>query len=122
SGAIRTALEKYNNLAPLQVPPRPTLDYVDIIGYASLGEFELLKYSHHNVMTKPWTVPENREMAVKFFKVLRSHEEIIRLNVEIGRLGAWIQFEDQQMLSAIDSLQDEGSMMLATEVQREFSE
>ncbi|KAG1766881.1 hypothetical protein EV702DRAFT_980585 [Suillus placidus] len=122
SGAIRTALEKYNNLAPLQVPPCPTLDYVDIIGYASLGEFELLKYSRHNVMTKPWTVPENREMAVKFFKVLRSHEEIIRLNVEIGHLGAWIQFEDQQMLSAIDSLQDEGSMMLAAEVQREFSE
>ncbi|KAG2120252.1 hypothetical protein DEU56DRAFT_747007 [Suillus clintonianus] len=122
SGAIRTALEKYNNLAPLQVPPRPTLDYIDVIGYASLGEFELLKYSRHNVMTKPWTVPENREMAVKFFKVLRSHEEIIRLNVEIGRLGAWIQFEDQQMLSAIDSLQDEGSMMLAAEVQREFSE
>jgi hypothetical protein len=122
SGAIRTALEKYNTLAPLQVPPRPTLDYVDVIGYASLGEFELLKYSRHDLITKPWAVPENREMAVKFFKVLRSHEEITRLNVEIGRLGAWVQFEDQQMLSVIDSLRDEGSIMLAAEVQREYAE
>ncbi|KAG2750988.1 hypothetical protein P692DRAFT_20727652, partial [Suillus brevipes Sb2] len=106
SGAIRTALEKYNTLAPLQVPPRPTLDYVDVIGYASLGEFELLKYSRHDLITKPWAVPENREMAVKFFKVLCSHEEITRLN----------------MLSVIDSLRDEGSIMLAAEVQREYAE
>ncbi|KAG1772889.1 hypothetical protein EV702DRAFT_1201363 [Suillus placidus] len=122
SGAIRTALEKYNNLAPLQVPPRPTLDYADVIGYASLGEFDLLKYSHHDLMMKPWAVPENREMAVKFFKVLCSHEEITRLNVEIGCLGAWVQFEDRHILSTIDSLQDKGSMMLATEVERQFAE
>lgn len=42
--------------------------------------------------------------------------------MEIGRLGAWIQFEDQQMVLVIDSLQDEGSIMLAAEVQREYAE
>lgn len=53
SGAICTVLEKYNNLVPLQVPPRPTLNYTDVIGYVSLGEFDLLKYSRHDLMTKP---------------------------------------------------------------------
>lgn len=61
-------------------------------------------------------------MAVKFFKVLRSHEEVTRLNVEIGRLGAWVQFEDQQILSTINSLRDEGSIMLSAELERQFAE
>ncbi|KAG2054418.1 hypothetical protein BDR06DRAFT_884235, partial [Suillus hirtellus] len=122
SGAICTVLEKYNNLVPLQVPPHPTLNYTDIIGYASLGEFDLLKYSHYDLMMKPWAVPENQEMAVKFFKVLCSHEEVTQLNVKIGRLGAWVQFKDQQILSTIHSLQDEGSIMLSTELERQFAE
>jgi hypothetical protein len=121
SGAIRTALEKYNMLAPLQVPPRPTLDYTEVVGYASLGEFALLKYSRHDLLAKPWAVPENREMAAKFFKVLRSHEELTRLNVEICRLSAWVDFEDKEILSAIDALNAMDSDLLAAELQMRYA-
>ncbi|KAG1767336.1 hypothetical protein EV702DRAFT_980110, partial [Suillus placidus] len=101
SAAIRSALEKYNALAPIQHPPRPVLDYSEVVGYVSLGEFSLLKYSCYDVLTKPWTVPENRDMATKYFKVTRAHEEILRLNVEIRRLALWIDHDDNKIHSAI---------------------
>ncbi|KAG1877380.1 hypothetical protein F4604DRAFT_1880377 [Suillus subluteus] len=104
SAAIRSALEKYNKLAPLQNPPRPVLEYSEIVGYASLGEFSLLKHSRHDILTKPWTVSANCEMAMKYFKLVRLHEEIVRLNVEIKRLQSWVEHEDRTILEAIDSL------------------
>ncbi|KAG1884097.1 hypothetical protein F4604DRAFT_1919926 [Suillus subluteus] len=115
SATIRTALEKYNRLAPLQNPPRPVLDYSEIVGYASLGEFSVLKHSRHDILTKPWTVSANREMATKYFKLVRSHEEIVRLNVEIKRLQSWVEHEDRTMLEAIDSLlaDDPDSLLIA---------
>ncbi|KAI0038722.1 hypothetical protein FA95DRAFT_1613160 [Auriscalpium vulgare] len=67
SGAVRTALEHYNSLAPLQTPPRP-----------------VLKYS---------------EAAMKYFKVKRAREELVRLNVEASRLQAWVNHEDQELTS-----------------------
>ncbi|KAG2069873.1 hypothetical protein BDR04DRAFT_987391, partial [Suillus decipiens] len=98
------ALEKYNRLTPLQNPPCPVLDYSEIVGYASLGEFSVLKHSRHNILTKPWTVSANREMAAKYFKLVRSHEEIVQLNVEIKYLQSWVEHEDRTILEAIDSL------------------
>ena len=50
SAAIRTALSKYNELAPLQQPPRPILEYGDLALYSWLGDFDLLKYSHMDIM------------------------------------------------------------------------
>ena len=103
SSAIRTALEKYNKLAPLQTPPRPTLQYSDVASYSWLSEFDLLKYTRTDIMQKPWSIPANREVANKYFKVVRAHEEIHRLNVEIRRLDAWITHEDNVFKSAIDT-------------------
>ncbi|KAG0697078.1 hypothetical protein DFH29DRAFT_984415 [Suillus ampliporus] len=89
SGAIRTALDKYNKLAVSQNPRRPTLQYSEV--------FDLLKYSQHKILTKPWMNPTHCEMVVKHFKVLHAREEIIRLNVEICWLQAWIVTEDTDM-------------------------
>lgn len=107
-------MEKYNKLAPLQNPPRPVLDYSEVVGYASLGEFSLLKYSRHDILAKPWSIPANREMAMKYFKLVRSREEIIRLNVEIKRLQSWVEHEDQSILKAINSLfaDDQNSLLI----------
>ncbi|KAG1752328.1 uncharacterized protein EDB91DRAFT_1243104 [Suillus paluster] len=101
---LKITLEKYNRLAPLQNPPCPVLDYSKIVGYASLGEFSLLKHLRHDILTKPWTVSTNHEMAVKYFKLVRSHEEIVQLNVEIKHLQSWVEHEDRTILEAIDSL------------------
>ncbi|OAX36990.1 hypothetical protein K503DRAFT_647944, partial [Rhizopogon vinicolor AM-OR11-026] len=52
SAAIRAALDKYNALAPLQNPPRPTLEYHEVASYAWLGEFDLLKHSRRDLLSK----------------------------------------------------------------------
>ncbi|KAG2343823.1 hypothetical protein BDR05DRAFT_999730 [Suillus weaverae] len=95
---------KMRKLAPLQDPPHPVLDYTEIVGYASLGEFSVLKHSRHYILTKPWTVTADREMAARYFKLVRSHKEIVQLNVEIKCLHCWVEHEDRTTLEAIDSL------------------
>ncbi|KAG2067454.1 hypothetical protein BDR04DRAFT_1129600 [Suillus decipiens] len=95
---------KMRKLAPSQNPPHPVLDYSKIVRYASLGEFSVLKYSCHNILTKPWTVSANHEMAAKYFKLVQSHEEIVQLNVKIKHLQSWVEHKDRTMLEAIDSL------------------
>ncbi|KAG1760151.1 hypothetical protein EDD22DRAFT_848692 [Suillus occidentalis] len=122
SATIRNALEKYNQLAPLQIPPQPILDYADVVGYATLGEFTLLKYSHHDFLSKPWAVPETQEMGAKYFKLIRSHEEIVHLNVEIGCLDTWVEYDDGKMIEVIEMLvADDPSSLLAAELKRQYS-
>ena len=63
SDAIRTALKQYNTLAPLQKPPRPTLDFSEIASYGWLGKFELLKHSpRDSIVDKAWTSPASRSI------------------------------------------------------------
>jgi hypothetical protein len=119
SSAIRTALKKYNQLAPLQNPPRPILQFSDVASYSLLSDFDLLKFSRTDIMQKPWSVPANREIANKYFKVVRAHEEIHRLNIEIRRLDAWITHENQVMKSAADNATDPH---IAAELHRCYAE
>ncbi|TFK60510.1 hypothetical protein BDN72DRAFT_730156, partial [Pluteus cervinus] len=104
SGAIRTAITKYNELAPLQNPPCPELEVKTILSYSLLGEFELLKHSRTEILSKPWSVMANRETGSKYFKICRAREEIVRLNVEIRRLEAWVEFEDNHFESTLATL------------------
>ncbi|KAG1742348.1 uncharacterized protein EDB91DRAFT_1236994 [Suillus paluster] len=121
SSAICMALDRYNKLAPLQVPPQPILEYTKVVWYAALGEFTLLKHSHHDLLMKPWAIPENCKMSAKFFKVLHLHEEITRLNIEIGRLHAWMEFGEKSMVSAIAALNNKALPILASELQRQYA-
>ncbi|KAG1884649.1 hypothetical protein F4604DRAFT_1878662 [Suillus subluteus] len=123
SAAICSMLEKYNKLAPLQTPPRPILDYSEVVGYATLSEFSLLKHSRHDLLSKPWAVPDNWEMVARYFKVVRSHKEIAHLNVEICCLDAWIEYDDAKMLEVIEMLTvDETDSLLAAELRRQYNE
>ncbi|KAG1726020.1 uncharacterized protein EDB91DRAFT_1086933 [Suillus paluster] len=120
---VGTALEKYNKLAPLQTPPRPVLDYSKVVGYATLGEFSLLKYSRHDLLSKPWAVPDNREMAARYFKVVRLHKEITRLNVKICCLDAWVEYDDAKVLEVIETLTvEEADSLLAAEFRQQYNE
>ena len=119
SSAIRTALEKYNQLAPLQNPPRPILQFSDVASYSWLSDFDLLKFSRTDIMEKPWSVQANHEVANKYFKVLRAHEEIHRLNIEVRRLDAWVTHENQVLKSAADTATDPH---LALELCRRYAE
>ncbi|KAG2058707.1 hypothetical protein BDR06DRAFT_875420, partial [Suillus hirtellus] len=121
SSAIHTALDKYNQLALLQHLPHLTLKYSEVASYGWLGEFELLKHSHHDLLSKPWALKANREVASKHFKVVRAHEEITCLNIKIVWLHAWIDQEDAHLLSVATSLLT-SNPLLSREVQYQYEE
>ncbi|KIK11521.1 hypothetical protein PISMIDRAFT_122534 [Pisolithus microcarpus 441] len=116
STTIRTALERYNKLAPRQCPPRPRLDFVDVIGYSTFGEFELLKYSRYNILEKPWMKLLNREMSMKFFRLVQSRKEIERLNVEVRWLQAWVDFDNDKLQMAVSTFEANGMDNMAAEM------
>jgi len=89
------------------------LQYNEVTLYASLGDFDLLKHSRHDVLVKPWANPTHREMAVKYFKLLRAHEEIVRLNIEIPRLQAWVDTEDSEIQRCATRLQSTAPLLAA---------
>jgi hypothetical protein len=101
--AIRSAIERYNALAPLQKPPRPSLAYSDVVDYCNFSEFEILKHSDHELLSKPWAVSSNRQAANKYFKVERAKEEIRRCNVEVARLQAWVDADDSDISKAVSA-------------------
>ncbi|KAG1891130.1 hypothetical protein F4604DRAFT_1876299 [Suillus subluteus] len=117
STTIRNALEHYNRLAPLQSPPRDILKFSDVASYAWLGEFELLKSSRQEILTKPWVSKANREVASKYFKIVCAHEEIEHLNVEISRLQQWVEDEDAHLLNTAISF-EVNQPALACEIRR----
>ncbi|KAG1745370.1 uncharacterized protein EDB91DRAFT_1080299 [Suillus paluster] len=114
---IRHALEHYNQLACLQSPPRDILKFSEVASYAWLGEFELLKSSRQEILTKPWASKAKREVAGKYFKIIRAHEEIERLNVEISCLQRWLDDEDTHLLTTATSL-EANQPALAHEIHR----
>ena len=99
--AIRNAIEHYNTLAPLQNPPRPPLMYSDVVKYCNFSEFEILKHSDHDLLSKEWATLANRQAAKKYFKIERAKEEIRRCNIEAARLQAWVDADDVDMCSAV---------------------
>jgi hypothetical protein len=80
------------------------LEFSDIVFYAWLGKFDPLKHSCHHLLEKPWASKVNREVANHYFKILHAHEEIQRLNIEVGRLAAWVDDEDTHLQSTFKSL------------------
>ncbi|KAG1744784.1 hypothetical protein EDB19DRAFT_1826928 [Suillus lakei] len=83
SDAIRNALNWYNVQAAALDPPRPQLSWKNITEYSFLGKFDLLHHSRADIRELDWTKPAHREATVKYFKLCRACEEIVRLNVEI---------------------------------------
>ncbi|KAH0826019.1 hypothetical protein J3R83DRAFT_7500 [Lanmaoa asiatica] len=122
SGAVCSTLDQYNKLAHCQTPPHPKLDYTQVISYATLGDFALLKHSHANLLAKPWSISANHEMATKYFKVLHLHEKIVCLGVEVRRLQAWVNFEDDAIRSAINKLKLDDPTYLVAEMENLYAE
>jgi hypothetical protein len=75
--------------------------YSEVVDYCTFSEFEILKHSEHDVLSKDWAILANRQAANKFFKVERAKEEVRRCNVEVARLQAWVDAEDMVMSRAV---------------------
>jgi len=96
-----------------QSPPQPVLQYSEVLSYATLGDFDLLKHFRHNVQARPWSNTMHRQMAVKYFKLLRAHEEINQLNVEVRWLQAWVDNETMEIKQIAAELSAQNPLLSA---------
>lgn len=83
---IRAAVNALNAAGRALTPPRTKIDFATVIGYAFLGEFDLLRDAQQDVRERLWAKPEIRILTDQHFRLLRAKEEIQRLNIEMRRL------------------------------------
>ncbi|KAG1738866.1 uncharacterized protein EDB91DRAFT_1237653 [Suillus paluster] len=94
STAIRNALDCYNAAVHALSPPHWTLKWEEVVEYAFLADFDLLRDSHSDVSQQQWATPAARQATDLYFKHCRAKEEITQLNVEVRRLASYIHDED----------------------------
>ena len=97
SSAIRTALDHYNTAALALNPPRSPLKWDEVVEYAFLSDFDLLRDARQDIQHRPWATPAGRLAMDTHFKLLRAREEIDRLNVEIRRVATHLRDEDHYL-------------------------
>jgi hypothetical protein len=93
SKAVKHAIDNYNTTASLLDPPMPHLTWEQVVEYAFLADFDILRDTRAEVQSHPWMRPAYRLAMDRYFKILRAREEIKRLNVEIPRVVTWIRDE-----------------------------
>ncbi|KAG6858456.1 hypothetical protein C0991_002679, partial [Blastosporella zonata] len=89
--AIQMALERYNTAAATMSPPRSPLSWDQVVEYAFLADFDLLRDCQQDVSERPWARPAARLAMDRYFKMERAREEIRRLNIEIKRVITHMQ-------------------------------
>ncbi|KAF6742544.1 hypothetical protein DFP72DRAFT_830402 [Ephemerocybe angulata] len=112
SKAIRAALDRYNTAAAALTPPRPSLTWDQVVEYAFLADFDLLRDTRQDIRDRPWARPLNRALMDKYFKIQRAGEEIERLNIEIKRVVTHIQ-DEENFLAAREEAMYEKDPILA---------
>ncbi|KAG2119721.1 uncharacterized protein F5147DRAFT_647616 [Suillus discolor] len=93
SAAICTALNCYNLTAHALSPPHPALKWEDIVEYAFLADFELLRDACEDILQCLWATPSGCHAMDLYFKMCRTREEIEHLNVEIRCVATYLQDE-----------------------------
>ncbi|KAJ7500260.1 hypothetical protein B0H11DRAFT_1714849 [Mycena galericulata] len=102
SQAIRSALKGYNAAAASLSPPGRTLKWDDVVEYAFLADFDILRNqvaidTVHDI--RDWARPASRLLLDSYFKIERAGEEIDRCNVEIRRVITHIRDEAAFLIS-----------------------
>ncbi|KAF8150127.1 hypothetical protein B0H34DRAFT_757442 [Crassisporium funariophilum] len=101
STAIRVALVKYNAAAAALCPePGRELSWEEVVEYAFLANFNLLRDTRQDIRKKDWAKPAARYAMDQYFKVKHAEEEILHLNVEIPRLATFIRDDEEASLLA----------------------
>ncbi|KAJ7244802.1 hypothetical protein B0H12DRAFT_1073675 [Mycena haematopus] len=116
SKAVKTALERYNAAAAAMVPARTPLSWDQVVDYAFLAEFDLLREGREDIRGEPWAQPAGRAAMDQHFKLLRAEEEIARLNLEIPRLVTYMVDEEAFLVYHEKRLQADDQKALAHQV------
>ncbi|KAI6156950.1 hypothetical protein BKA82DRAFT_25914 [Pisolithus tinctorius] len=91
SSAIRIALKQYNTAARAMDPPHRILKWDEVVEYAFIAEFDLLRDARQDVSQRSWATPAGHSAMDHYFKLLCAREEIERLEVEARRLLTYLR-------------------------------
>ena len=100
SQAIRTALDRYNTAARALPIPRRQLEWKEVVEYAFLADFDLLRDARQDISHRTWATPAGRLAMDLYFKIRRAREEIDRLNIEVRRVATYIRDETHYLRNA----------------------
>ncbi|KAJ6463862.1 hypothetical protein DFH09DRAFT_1267388 [Mycena vulgaris] len=106
SKAVRSAIEHYNSAACALTPPMPQLSWEQVVEYAFLADFDILRDTRAKIQARPWTRPAYRLAMDRYFRILCAREEIQRLNVEIPCVVTWIRDENMFLRKMEDRLHE----------------
>lgn len=76
------------------MPPRTPLSWDQVVDYAFLADFDLMREGREDIRSEPWALPSGRVAMDQHYKLLRANEEIARLDLEIPRLVTYICDEE----------------------------
>ena len=105
SQAIRNALERYNAAATMLSPPHSTLCWDEVVQYAFLADFDLLRETCQDIRERAWARPAACVAMDQHFRIIHAEEEILRLNIEIRRVITHLQDEEHSLQTKEDHLQ-----------------
>ncbi|KAJ6550722.1 hypothetical protein B0H10DRAFT_2242599 [Mycena sp. CBHHK59/15] len=116
SRAVRNAITSYNQVAAAMTPPKPTLSWEEVVEYAFLADFDLLREGREDIRGEAWAQQAERAAMDQHYKLLRAEEELVCLNVEIHRLVTYMRDEDAFLRREEACLREEGRATLAQQV------
>ncbi|KAF8188436.1 hypothetical protein K438DRAFT_1594303, partial [Mycena galopus ATCC 62051] len=116
SKGVRSALNRYNDAAAALSPPRTHLTWEQIVDYAFLVDFDLLREGREDIRSEPWAQPAGRRAMDQHYKLLRADEEIARPNLEIPRFVTHMVDEERFLVHHEGRLVAEANCALAHQV------
>ncbi|KAJ7430639.1 hypothetical protein B0H11DRAFT_1763763 [Mycena galericulata] len=116
SKAVKAALITYNEAAEAMSPAKPTLDWEQVVEFAFLSDFDLLREAREDIREEKWALPAGRVAMDAHYKLLRSDEEIGRLDVEIPRFVTYMADEEAFLVREEVRLRDDGKEGIAYQV------
>jgi hypothetical protein len=86
-------------------PPHLTLDWDQVVNYACLSDFYLLRESQQDICEKKWATPAAHLLMDQYFKLQQAHKEIQHLNIEIHHVITHLQDEERFLLAKESEIQ-----------------
>ncbi|KAF8171737.1 hypothetical protein K438DRAFT_1612745 [Mycena galopus ATCC 62051] len=84
----------------------PSVSWEQVVEYAFLADFNILRDTRAEVQSKPWARPAHRLAMDHYFKTLRAREEIKCLDIEIRQVITWIRNENCFLRRMENSMRD----------------
>jgi hypothetical protein len=113
---VKNTIERYNEQAAAMDPPKPTVDWDEVVEYAFIVDFDLLRKGREDIRGELWAQPAGRRAMDQHFKLLRADEEIVRLNLEICCLVTYMVDEEVFLSHEEERLRAVGKEGLAVQV------